>query len=286
MKLGLMKTATTRKLRSQKGASFLLALAVFFVCSMVAASVVAAASANAQKTGGTQQAQQSYLTVSSAARLLADDLDQNAYAATGTVRASEYTCAYPASHASSAVNESSFALTDGSGAASSTALAQLLSEGMSAINPGDPGARYIRYFTVQADGYADVDAVFTMFGADGTHDVYDIEIVLSSTIDAAPNSVIVSAKASTATEVVSSVDVGTCEHFDQWQFKPAYEQQALLDPEWATAQTPAFDAFDGNYVQRDTEYGQALATSSALRDTTWAQTVTWGKAYIAKGQVQ
>ena len=277
--------AATR-LRSEKGASFLLALAVFFVCAMVAASIVASASANAQKASGIQTAQQSYLTITSAARLLADDFDSQGYAATGSVRAPQHTCAYPGSHASDSAPEASFAVTDSTGEASSSVLAQLLAEGVAAINPNDPNALYVRNFTVKVDQFSDVAATFTMFGADGAHDVYDVQIELRSTLEKAPAAVIVTSKASTATEVVSSVDSGTCLHYDQWEFDAPYDQQALLDPAWANEQTPAFDTGSGNYVAIDTAYGHALATSAPVRDTTSEQTVSWGRAYVSKGQVQ
>ena len=279
-------TDAKARLASQQGASFLVALAVFLVCAMVAASVISAASANAQKSSGVQSAQQTYLTLSSAARLLADDLDQTGYAATGSVRAPEHTCSYLASHAGSQVTEENLVVTDSAGAASSSALAQLLAEGVAAINPYDFGTSYTRSFTVKVDEFSDVDAVFTMYGADGVHGVYDIEIELLSTSERNPASVVVSAKASTETKVITSVETGTCSHYDQWQFAAPYDQQALLDPSWGTANTPAFDVASGNYVVQANDYGQAIATTSPIRDTTSQQTISWGRAYIAKGQVQ
>ncbi len=274
-----------RKLRSQQGASFLLAMVAFLVCAMVAASIIAAASANAQKTGGVRASEQSYLTVTSAARLLSDDLMQTGYQAKGSVKGTEHACAYPASHGSTVATEASFEITDASGAASSTPLAQLLREGVSQINPNNPNSRYMRSFNVQVPGFSDVKAEFTMFSGDGEHDAYDIEIVLRNSVEATPSSVMMTAKASRSTVVTSSVEVGSDEHYDQWVFAPAYEQQAALDPSWANANTPALDTASGNYVQRTTEYGSAIATVTPIREVESSEEIAWGKPNISKGQV-
>ena len=275
-----------RKLRSQQGASILLAMVAFLICAMVAASIIAAASANAQKTGGVRASEQSYLTVTSAARLLSDDLIQTGYHAKGSVKGVLHTCAYPASHGSTVATTASFELTDASGVSSSTPLATLLREGVSQINPNNPNSRYTRSFSVQVPGFSDVKAEFTMFGGDGEHDAYDIEIVLRNSVEATPAAVMMTAKASRSTVVTSSVEIGSDEHYDQWRFSPAYEQQAALDASWANAHTPALDTASGNYVQRTSEFGSAIATVTPIREVESSEEIVWGKPNISKGQVE
>lgn len=67
------------KLQSEGGASILLALLMFLVCAMVGASVLAAAASNAGKARSNRTEQQSYLTLSSAIRLVADELEEARY---------------------------------------------------------------------------------------------------------------------------------------------------------------------------------------------------------------
>lgn len=67
------------KLHSRRGASILLALLLFLVCVMVGASVLAAAVSNAGKVQSSRVEQQKYLTLSSAIRLVADELARAEY---------------------------------------------------------------------------------------------------------------------------------------------------------------------------------------------------------------
>lgn len=67
------------KLHSQNGASILLALLFLLVCMMVAASVLMAAVSNAGKIRSNYEEQQRYLALSSALRLVADELEQAEY---------------------------------------------------------------------------------------------------------------------------------------------------------------------------------------------------------------
>lgn len=78
-----------KKLHSERGASILLALLFFLVCIMVGASVLAAAASNAGKIRSNQTEQQRYLTLSSAIRLVADELKQAEY--TGKYKVWEWT---------------------------------------------------------------------------------------------------------------------------------------------------------------------------------------------------
>lgn len=67
------------KLHGQSGMSILLALLMFLVCVMVAASVLAAATSNAGKIRSNQVEHQKYLTLSSAIRLICDELERAEY---------------------------------------------------------------------------------------------------------------------------------------------------------------------------------------------------------------
>ncbi len=67
------------KLNSESGASILLAMLIFLICSMVAASILAAATSNAGKARSNQVEHQKYLTLSSAIRLVADELERAEY---------------------------------------------------------------------------------------------------------------------------------------------------------------------------------------------------------------
>ena len=67
------------KLHSQSGMSILLALLMFLVCAMVAASVLGAAASNAGKIRSNQVEHQKYLTLSSAIRLICDELERAEY---------------------------------------------------------------------------------------------------------------------------------------------------------------------------------------------------------------
>ncbi len=63
-----------KKLKSEKGASILLALMLFLVCFMVASVILSSATANADKLHQREDNQREYLSVSSAATLLRDVL--------------------------------------------------------------------------------------------------------------------------------------------------------------------------------------------------------------------
>ena len=68
-----------RKLRSQRGASLLLALLFLLICCMVSASILMAAVANAGKHRSSLEEHQVYLALSSAVSLLCDELSRSAY---------------------------------------------------------------------------------------------------------------------------------------------------------------------------------------------------------------
>ena len=75
-----------KKLHSERGASLVMALLLLLlVCMMVAASVLAAASSNAGKHRSNRVEQQKFLTLSSALRLVCDELERAEYKGKYTV---------------------------------------------------------------------------------------------------------------------------------------------------------------------------------------------------------
>lgn len=73
------------KLHSQCGATLLLALLFFLVCVLVAASVLMAAVSNAGKIRSNYEEQQKYLALSSALRLVSDQIEEAEYTGDYTV---------------------------------------------------------------------------------------------------------------------------------------------------------------------------------------------------------
>ena len=68
-----------RKVRSQRGASLLLALLFLLICAMVGASILMAAASNAGKHRSNLTEHQTYLALSSAVSLLCDELNAAQY---------------------------------------------------------------------------------------------------------------------------------------------------------------------------------------------------------------
>jgi len=73
------------KLHSQRGATLLVALLFFLVCVMVAASVLMAAASNGGKIRSNYDEQQKYLALSSAIRLVSDQIKEAEYTGDYTV---------------------------------------------------------------------------------------------------------------------------------------------------------------------------------------------------------
>lgn len=74
-----MKNPIAAKLNSRRGASLLLALLFFLICALAASSVLMAAASNAGRTRGSREEHQRYLALSSAMRLVCDDLARAQY---------------------------------------------------------------------------------------------------------------------------------------------------------------------------------------------------------------
>lgn len=74
-----MISSIQRKLKSQQGASLLLALLFVLLCSTIAASILMAAVSNAGKHQSNLEENQRYLALSSAVSLLCDEITQATY---------------------------------------------------------------------------------------------------------------------------------------------------------------------------------------------------------------
>ena len=68
-----------KKLRSERGASILMALVLLLLASMVSAVILTAATSAARRVRNDREAQQDYLTVSSAAEMIRDGIRQDKY---------------------------------------------------------------------------------------------------------------------------------------------------------------------------------------------------------------
>ena len=75
----VMIRAMKRKLKSQRGASLLLALLFFLICTMVSSSILMAAVSNAGKHQSNLEEHQTYLALSSAVNVLCDELNRTEY---------------------------------------------------------------------------------------------------------------------------------------------------------------------------------------------------------------
>ena len=72
-------TRLRQKLRSRRGASILIALVFFLLCLTVGGVVLTAATASAGRLAAQRQTQQDYLTVSSAAALVRDSVEERRF---------------------------------------------------------------------------------------------------------------------------------------------------------------------------------------------------------------
>lgn len=67
------------KLHSQNGASFLFAMIIFLVASMVSVTIVTAAVSSVKRVHDDQKTQQTFLTLTSAAQLVRDEMENTKY---------------------------------------------------------------------------------------------------------------------------------------------------------------------------------------------------------------
>ncbi len=144
------------KLKNQQGATLMMALLLLLAASVVSAVILTAATSSARRLENDRAAQQAYLTVSSAARLLRDDI-LNASFVQETVKTT---------YIDNTSTETSRETTSPTGFT-----AAWLKAGKAAVDR-DSGKSFTDTITLSVDGLDDVSAVFTMAPN------YDITIVL------------------------------------------------------------------------------------------------------------
>lgn len=144
------------KLKNQQGATLMMALLLLLAASMVSAVILTAATSSARRLENDRAARQAYLTVSSAARLLRDDI-LNASFVQETVKTT---------YTNDTSTETSRETTSPTGFT-----AAWLKASKAAVDR-DSGKSFTDTIILSVDGLDDVSAVFTMAPN------YDITIVL------------------------------------------------------------------------------------------------------------
>ena len=134
------------KLKNQQGATLMMALLLLLAASMVSAVILTAATSSARRLENDRAARQAYLTVSSAARLLRDDI-LNASFVQETVKTT---------YTNDTSTETSRETTSPPGFT-----AAWLKAGKAAVDR-DSGRSFTDTITLSVDGLDDVSAVFTM----------------------------------------------------------------------------------------------------------------------------
>lgn len=74
-----MRSALKRKLKSQRGASMLLALMFLLICMMVSVSILVASVSNSAKHRSNMEQHQQYMAISSAVSAICDELNRSEY---------------------------------------------------------------------------------------------------------------------------------------------------------------------------------------------------------------
>lgn len=149
-----------RKLKDERGATLLMALLLLLVASTVSVVILTSATTAAQHLESDRESQQAYLTVSSAAELIRDDILNSSF-----VQETVQTV-----YSSGAVTE-----TTNEKAVPTGFMAEWLKAGKKAVEQGQSGRPYkdtITLSTGMTSGIANVIAEFTMT------ENYDITIVL------------------------------------------------------------------------------------------------------------
>lgn len=248
--------------RDERGATYVMALIFFLVCATVAAVVMMAASVNAEHTRQDQEQQQAYLGLSSAARMLVADVDDQGPAAVSTTVVRAYTCPYRTDktiHPDAGVTSSSVSLVGSSGASvTDTPLMSLMKAGFSQISAG--ASSYSKDIVVSVPGLDDVDGSFSMDSS------YDVTVVLNSSDTAYRYAMTIRIDAGQpSTKSTSVTTPGGDSHPDgAWTWYSWWYQ------------------FWG-YPVGDPRYGYYATVYYDYTDTTTVTTVSWSAPVIAKG---
>ena len=266
-----------RKIQSKSGASILMALAVVLVCAMVASIVLVAAAANAGKGLSSQEQTRSFYAVSSAARLLADDLKQNPPTGKTTITTKHYACidVHP-----SYVHEDEKAVEVIYDAGrhyleKPTPFVQIIEDALGVIDSTDESSSYEYDFVIQAPELDDVNAHFKM------DYLYNITVELR----AAPGEesfgytltmAIPSVKAEPK-EVISRDSKGDF-HMDGWEWSDGGDEYSWLEEN----KTPV-NPTTGNREPDSNEYGHSVQQFYEVVYTRMTVSPSWGEATFSKG---
>lgn len=267
------------RLRSERGATYIMVLLFFLVVAMVSAVVLLAASTNSERTYRYQQQEQAYLTLASSAQLLADDLSQQMPTITSSEVVKTYTCPYKddtATHADAGIQTSSTTVTDAMGnALEDTPLMQMMKTGMGQILAG--ATSYTRSFSMESDGLDTINGVFTMDAS------YNVTITLQSTSENYRYSMKLTAKATAGVPTTSTtVSEGADTHQGEWVWSDYYQAWA----DYYKTNNPYY--YWNTYLPwaiaaNDPRIGSYSTAAYDVKTTTSSNSVTWAAPTIEKG---
>lgn len=266
---------TFNKLRSQQGASILLALAVMLVCTMVAAVVLMAAAANMGKGLSSQEQTRSFYAVSSAAQLFANDVAENLVSVEVSTTTRSYAC--QDTHPSY--------VHDDAGIVSqldliiifndATPFVQIMEEAVHAIDPTNESSVFEKTFTIDAPNMDSVNARLTMDYA------YNMAVEFSS----APSdnsygyglTLNLPSVLSEPTEETTRITDGDS-HFDGWEWDEGGSEYSWLEEN----KTP-INSSTGNHEPAANEYGHSVEQFYDVVTTNTVTQISWGQPTYSKG---
>lgn len=261
-----------RKLRSESGASILLALAVMLVCTMVASVVLMAAAANAGKSGGADARNRAFYSVSSAAQMLASDFKAENPFAEVSSSVLTYRCqeVHP-SYVHDVQEETDREMLVVSRLGARSPLLQTIDYAMRQIDPLDSSSTYSTTLVLHAPEMDDVEAEVIMDYE------YNITIKVTNISDAGFTYAMTVDIPSIQTEPeVTTSSALTDSHWDGWEYTPeasglSWKETTTLNPQ------------TGNYEPLSNEYGSATEQLYEVVTTTTTYAVAWGTPSLSKG---
>lgn len=155
------------KLKSERGASILLAMVFFLLCLTVGGVVLTAATASAGRIASQRQTQQDYLTASSAAEALRDILNETSFTITATTTVVTGADGIPREESIVSRNLET---------AETKALQPALAAAAAAVSKGETASPV--ELTIEAEGLDDVSARLTVSDGLGD-DKYTVTVTLS-----------------------------------------------------------------------------------------------------------
>ncbi|MBQ9069672.1 MAG: hypothetical protein IJ131_11585, partial [Eggerthellaceae bacterium] len=267
----------TNILKSESGASILLAMAIVLVCSMVAAVVLAAAAANVGKNASVEARNRAYYSASCAAQLLADDFATSGLR--GEVSREVVTYACKRDHASY-VHEDHGVEVEGEKVFTSALFrtapkpfVQVVEQAAWVVDPNDPNSTFEQQIVVHAPDLYDVYASVKV------DNEYNINVELVSTADEGGYSYALTLQipAVVSEPTISSVTTATDKHMDGWEY---YEEAQGLSWKQATQ----LNQQTGSYEPLENEFGRAVAQSYDVTTTTFTPAITGGAPLRSTGE--